>query len=172
MGTLSPAEATGFFPLIQLPNFNNSLIDKDISGNVNRVYFTNGSCLNYFDYFSYRQMNNAYANFIKTVSCDGSFASVNGPLKFNKDKTLIYYHSATQVYTYDMNTQTVTLIAGTGNAGYLDGLPTSSYFNGITDVIFARNIDPFYDEKCMLVSESTNADIRIVPLAGPGFNCK
>jgi len=35
-----------------------------------------------------------------------------------------------------------------------------------------RNLDTAYNEKCMLVAESGNADIRIVPLAGPGYNCK
>ena len=172
MGTLSAAEATGFFPLVQLPAFNYSLVDKDSFGNISKIYFINGGCLAYFDYNSYRQIGNAHANFINTVSCDASFASVNGSLKFNGNKTLIYYHSATRVFKYDMYSKTVTLLAGNGPSAYLDGLPTSSYFNGITDVVFLRNLDTTYDEKCMLVAESGNADIRIVPLAGPGFNCK
>lgn len=172
MGTLSAAEATGFFPLVQLPAFNYSLTDRDSFGNIRRTYFIESGCLKYFDYLNYRQEGKAYADFIKTLSCDGSFGGVNGNMKFTSSKSHIYYHSATQVFKYELSSGTVTLLAGQGTSGYLDGLPTSSYFNGITDAVITRNLDAAYDEKCMLVSESGNADIRIVPLYGPGYNCK
>lgn len=172
MGTLSAAEATGFFPLVQLPAFNYSLTDKDNFDNIRSVYFINAGCLYMFDYLNYRQENKPYNEFIKSVSCNANFANVNGSLHFNKDKSYIYFHSATQVFRFDIATRDVTLLAGQGTSGYLDGLPTSSYFNGITDATILRNIDAYYDEKCMLVTESGNADIRMVPIAGPGYNCK
>jgi len=35
-----------------------------------------------------------------------------------------------------------------------------------------RTDDAAFSEKCLLVSNSGNNDIRIVPLYGPGYNCK
>jgi len=172
MWTLSAWEATWFFPLIQLPSFNYSLIDKDAFDNINKIYFVASSCLQYFDYANYRQNNKPYWDFIKTVSCNWIFANVNGKLKFTKDKNSIIFHTAVQVYKYELSTWAFTHLAWQWTSWYLDWLPTSSYFNNITDVVILQNIDPYYDEKCMLVAESGNADIRMVPLNWAWYNCK
>ena len=145
------------------------MTQKDASRNILKVYFTDAGCLKYFDYTNYRNKN--VSTFIQTVSCDNSFNSVVGPMKFNATQTDIYYYSSTIVYRYNLVSNTVTQIAGR-NSGYTNGLPTSSDFNGIKDIVILRDINASYDEKCMLVLDNGNAKIRIVPLAGPGNNCK
>lgn len=94
-------------------------------------------------------------------------------MHFNTAQTALFYHDTVRAYMYDITTKAVTVLAGDGNSGGALGLPTSSQFTSITDVMLLRTDAPEMSEKCLLVANAGgNNDIRIVPLYGPGYNCK
>lgn len=109
MGVMNPSDATGKYPLVTLPTFNNHAVERDTGTNqIKKIYFvdktTTPACLKYFDYQNYK--DKYLTEFIKTVACDASFDNVSGKIVRRTRAGSInrlFYHDATAIYRIDLS---------------------------------------------------------------------